>query len=64
MHIAVFIKFFLFKNIIYVALYDSPVSFKQIRHLLLGQPYGIILQTDFNLQGRVRPVKYYLIVVR
>ena len=64
MHIAFFIKLILFKNVIYMACYDSAVPLKQIGHLLLGKPHGLILQTDFKPYGGIRLVKYDLIFLR
>ena len=63
MHIAFFIKLILFKNVIYMACYDSAVPLKQIGHLLLGKPHGLILQTDFKPYGGIRLVKYDLIFI-
>ena len=58
-----FVQLFFFKNIINVASYNSSVFLKQLCHLSLCKPHGVILQTNINLSLSVlRLIDYKLVL--
>ena len=50
MHITFFFKFTFFKRIINVTCNYGLILLKQLSHLSLCQPHGLILQPDINLR--------------
>ncbi len=60
MHIALFIKFLLLKDISNMFCYDCPISTKQFGHLVLRQPYSLSLNPHFKPRDFIRLIHYNL----
>ena len=54
MHIAFHLNFAVMEDVGYMASNDRLVTAKELNHLALREPHGLVLEADFQANGLVR----------